>query len=189
MRLSLLRALPLALFVFLAGCGSDSGGLAAGDSPPRDPSPGPPEVAQVASSDRVQQREIYGSSRFDPPPQSLSNAISRDYAMKVFDANSAFPPEKDAPHTVRIATYWDDEFGANVDASGRATPQNVDRLVWVLLYPQTAPVASRGPKPVELPKGTRCVFISIVDANSGEFLVAQQKCGQGVDPKASAIAS
>jgi hypothetical protein len=180
-----IAALALAMASF--SCGSASTGptvpVAARDVPGPRPDPGPPDFAPFADSDRLQEPERYGSARLDRPPASARAGVSPEHARSVFEAEQVFPGSgKDAPHSVRLASYSDDVFGARLRDDGEPVPTFLGRLVWAFVYRDVAPRSLHGPAVTSdegrtsRPAGARCSFVVLLDAHTGEYIMGAQNC-------------
>ena len=185
---SLVRAIAaLAVAMVTFSCGSTSTGttvpVVARDVPGPRPDPGPPDLVPFADSNRLQEPERYGSARLDRPPASARAGVSREYARSVFDAEQVLPgPGRDAPHSVRLASYSDDVFGAQLRDDGEPVPTFVGRLVWAFTYRDVAPRPLHRPAvrsdegQTSRPAGARCSFVVLLDAHTAEYIVGAQNC-------------
>ena len=176
----------IAAVVVSVSCGSTSDQsvpVVARDIPVVKPDPGPPDFAPVASTDRLPSPERHGSARLDPPPFSPTVGVSLNYAKKVFETEQLFPASgKDAPHSVHLASYSDDVYKAQIQENGESVPAFRNQLVWAFIYRDVAPRPHHGPAvrsgdDTSRPAGTRCSFIVLLDALTGEYIMGGQNCG------------
>lgn len=166
--------------VLLSGCVASSEGgqrVATPASRPTRAASG----AEMNSSERVTQREQYGSARLDPPGASATPTVTRDAAIQIFEREGLFPETgKDTPHSVRLAAYSDDVYGAQIGKDGQPNAVYRDRLVWAFVYNDVPPRVHSLPAGIKaeeaVPPGTRCAFVVLIDAQSGAFIVGSQEC-------------